>query len=76
LQTTLDLVTQQAQQLGVPVGTGAKAMLDAHAVAFGEGAITLHNSEGILRALGTGSSRLLVAGLQRAAAQYIDIVGR
>jgi len=75
LQTTLDLVTQQAQQLGVPVGTGAKAMLDAHAVAFGEGAITLHNSEGIpLRALGTGSSRLLVAGLQRAAAQYASIL--
>lgn len=75
LQGTLNVVTSQANQLGVPVGTGAKAMLDAHAVAFSEGAITLHNSDGIpLRALGTGSARLLVAGMQRAAAPQASIL--
>lgn len=75
LQGTLNVVSTLANQLGVPVGAGAKAMLDAHAVAFGEGAVTLHNVDGIpLRALGTGSARLLVAGMQRAAAPQASIL--
>jgi len=55
--------------LGISVGAAPQALLDAHAVSIGEGAIALHDQDGVpLRALGTGSSRLLVAGLQRAAA--------
>ena len=55
-----------------------KTLLDAHAVSIGDGAIALHDSVGIpLRSLGTGSSRLLVAGLQRmaAGAATIALVG-
>ncbi|NWA29737.1 AAA family ATPase [Pseudomonas gingeri] len=69
LSQTLEVVQQTAQQLGVSVGAMPQALLDAHSVSIGEGAIALHSETGIpLRSLGTGSSRLLVAGLQRAAA--------
>lgn len=69
LSQTLEVVRQTAHNLGVPVGTMPQALLDAHSVSIGEGAIALHGESGIpLRSLGTGSSRLLVAGLQRAAA--------
>nr|WP_269836523.1 AAA family ATPase [Rheinheimera soli] len=74
LTETLQIVTQQATSLGVPVGAQAQALLDIHAVSISEGAISLHNESGIpLRSLGTGSSRLLVAGLQRVAAQKASI---
>jgi putative ATP-dependent endonuclease of OLD family len=74
LADTLATVTQVANRLGVPVGSSAKALLDAHSVSIGDGAIALHNEAGIpLRSLGTGSSRLLVAGLQREAADSAPI---
>jgi len=74
LTDTLGVVQRTAQQLGIPVGAMPKALLDAHSVSIGEGAIALHNETGIpLRSLGTGSSRLLVAGLQRAAATVAPI---
>ena len=73
LAETLQVVTRTATALGVPVGQ-AQAMLDAHAVSIGDGAIALHSQTGIpLRSLGTGSSRLLMAGLQREAAQAATI---
>lgn len=69
LAETLHVVTQTAIRLGVAVGASAQALLDAHSVSIGDGAISLHSETGIpLRSLGTGSGRLLVAGLQRAAA--------
>jgi hypothetical protein len=69
LSKTLEIVTTAAADLGITVGHSAQALLDAHAVSIGDGAIGLHNESGIpLRALGTGSSRLLVTGLQRQAA--------
>lgn len=69
LAQTLQVVTQTATGLGVAVGVSAQALLDAHSVSIGDGAIALHSETGIpLRSLGTGSGRLLVAGLQRAAA--------
>ena len=75
LRNTLDIVTTTANSLGVSVGTSARALLDAHAASFGEGAISLHSEAGIpLRRLGTGSSRLLLAGLHRAAADTAQIV--
>lgn len=68
LAQTLQIVTQTATALGVSVGASAQALLDAHSVSIGDGDIALHSEGGIpLRSLGTGSSRLLVAGLQRAA---------
>lgn len=74
LRRPLDIVNQTSRDLGVPVGEGAQALLDTHAVSVGDGAIALHDSAGIpLRSLGTGSSRLLVAGLQRMAADAASI---
>ncbi len=68
LKETLKLVKETAAGLGVPVGAGVTALLDAHSVSFGEGSVALHTEDGVpLRSLGTGSSRLLVAGLQREA---------
>lgn len=74
LAQALQTVTETATSLGVPVGA-AKALLDAHSVSIGDGAISLHNENGVpLRSLGTGSARLLIAGLQRAAATTASIV--
>jgi hypothetical protein len=74
LVNTIKVVNETAEKLGIPVGASAKALLDAHTVSIGDGAIALHDAAGVpLRALGTGSSRLLVAGLQRAASQAATI---
>lgn len=74
LADTLAAVTDVAHRLGIQVGASARALLDAHSVSIGDGAIALHNEAGIpLRSLGTGSSRLLVAGLQREAAESASI---
>lgn len=75
LGEALGIVTTTAQELGVNVGAKAKALLDSHSVSFGGGTISLHNESGIpLRGLGVGSTRLLVAGLQRKAAGQASIV--
>lgn len=75
LRATLNTVTTTAQSLGVPVGSAVTALLDAQSVSFGDSAISLHSEDGIpLRGLGTGSSRLLLAGLHRAAAEAASIV--
>ena len=75
LAATLKTVTDTANGLGVSVGSRATALLDAHSVSFGDGAISLHNAAGIpLRCLGTGSTRLLIAGLHRAAGNTANIV--
>lgn len=75
LGDTLQTVAKTAVSLGVPTGGPVQALLDAQAVSIGDGAISLHDASGVpLRALGTGSSRLLVAGLQRQAAQRASIV--
>ncbi len=74
LAETLQVVTETAVRLGVPVGASTQALLDAHSVSIGDGAIALHNEAGIpLRSLGTGSARLLIAGLQRRAAKESSI---
>jgi putative ATP-dependent endonuclease of the OLD family len=75
LAQTITLVNKTANNLGVPIGASAQALLDSHSVSITDGAIALHDANGVpLRSLGTGSSRLLVAGLQRAAAQAAPIV--
>jgi len=66
LSSTLALVIKAANELGVEIGDAAKAMLDVRSVSFTNGAISLHDNNGVpLRNLGTGSSRLLIAGLNQ-----------
>lgn len=75
LGETLRVVEATATELGIPIGDGLKAMLDAHSVSFSGGTIALHGSDGIpLRALGIGSTRLLLAGLQRKAADQATVI--
>jgi putative ATP-dependent endonuclease of the OLD family len=75
LSETLGIVAATAAELGVPVGKGVRAMLDAHSVSFSGGTISLHSDSGVpLRGLGVGSTRLLIAGLQRRAATEASIV--
>ena len=75
LGETLGIVSTTAKELGIPVGDKLKAMLDAHSVSFSGGTISLHSEEGVpLKSLGLGSTRLLIAGLQRKAAKDVTII--
>lgn len=75
LGETLKLVTETARELGIPVGDNLKAMLDAHSASFSGGTVALHGENGVpLRSLGVGSTRLLVAGLQRKAAKESSVL--
>jgi putative ATP-dependent endonuclease of the OLD family len=75
LGETLGIVAATANELGIQVGEKVNAMLDANSVSFSEGTISLHDDEGIpLRGLGIGSTRLLIAGLQRKAAARSSII--
>lgn len=63
----LEKVKTLARNLGVDVGD-LKALLDAKSVSLSHGAISLHNNDNTpLRQLGTGSSRLLISAIQKAA---------
>ena len=75
LSETLKIVATTARELGISVGKDVKAMLDVNSVSFSGGTISLHDEGGIpLRGLGTGSTRLLIAGLQRKAAAQASII--
>lgn len=75
LGVTLGIVADTARLLGIPVGARVRAMLDAHSVSFSGGTIALHGENGVpLRALGVGSTRLLLAGLQRHAAEKATVI--
>lgn len=75
LGETLGIVAETARELGISVGENVKAMLDAHSVSFSGGTISLHNDDGVpLRGLGVGSTRLLIAGLQRKAAAQTAVI--
>jgi len=75
LAEALKLVGEAASELGVPIGAKAKAMLDTPSVSIKGGTIALHNEAGVpLRGLGLGSTRLLIAGLQRKVASQSAIV--
>lgn len=74
LTDSLDVVKKSADELGVPTSGGVNALLDANSVKFGTGAIALHDANNIpLSSLGTGSKRLLVAGLARKVATSASI---
>ena len=67
-------VQQISNDLGVQVGE-LKALLDVNGISLSNGAISLHNNDNTpLRQLGTGSSRLLISGLQKAAARSKVII--
>ena len=75
LGETLKQVTETANELGIPVGKSVHALLDAHSVSFNSGTISLHDEIGVpLRGLGLGSMRLLIAGLQRKAANSASML--
>lgn len=75
LGKTLRIVEQTAKNLGIPAGANLRAMLDAHTVSFSGGTIALHGEDGVpLRGLGVGSTRLLLAGLQRVAAANASVI--
>jgi putative ATP-dependent endonuclease of OLD family len=72
---TLSIVATTSKELGISIGENIKAMLDAHSVSFSGGTISLHDEGGIpLRGLGIGSTRLLIAGLQRKAAEQSTVI--
>ncbi|TGQ43694.1 MULTISPECIES: ATP-binding protein [unclassified Mesorhizobium] len=74
LKDAIEIVNATAKGLGISVGSTATAMLDIHAVAFGSGSISLHDETGIpLRGMGTGSKRLLTAGLHKEASRSKSI---
>lgn len=75
LGDTLAIVAATAKELGIPIGDDIKAMLDAHSVSFSGGTISLHDEDGIpLKGLGIGSTRLLIAGLQKKAAKEAAMI--
>jgi len=75
LGETLAIVQKTASNLGIEVGAKVRALLDAHSVAFSGGTISLHDDVGVpLHRRGMGSTRLLAAGLQRAAAENSQIL--
>jgi hypothetical protein len=75
LGKTLGIVATTAKELGIPVGEKLKAMLDVHSASFSGGTVSLHGETGIpLKSLGLGSTRLLIAGLQRKAAKEAALI--
>ncbi|ELY4308213.1 MULTISPECIES: ATP-dependent nuclease [Enterobacterales] len=69
LDKVLEDVKSIGNKLGVPLGE-LKALLDVNGITLSNGAISLHGSDGTpLRQLGTGSSRLLISGIQKATSQ-------
>lgn len=72
---TLKAVAETAKSLGIICGSEVSALLDAQSVSFSGGTVSLHGADGVpLRCLGLGSTRLLIAGLQRRARDGTKIV--
>lgn len=75
LSEALAKVKEVADGLGIGDGNDLHAELDAHSVSVSAGTIALHNADGIpLKGMGIGSTRLLIAGLQKEAAAGSAIV--
>ena len=75
LSEALAKVKEVADGLGIGDGNDLHAQLDAHSVSVSAGTISLHNASGIpLKGMGIGSTRLLIAGLQKEAAAGSAIV--
>lgn len=67
---SFDAATQLAETISeqflVPIRSKFEAQLDIHSGAIASGSVSLHDGNLPLRSLGSGSSRLMVAGLQHA----------
>lgn len=75
LQAVAALAQAVGKEMAVAGAEGAKAAVDPRAVSISSGAIALHSAADVpLRALGTGSSRLLAAGLQAKAAARVPVL--
>ena len=75
LSEGLAKVKEVADRLDIGDGKDLHAELDAHSVSVSAGTISLHNADGIpLKRMGIGSTRLLIAGLQKEAAAESAIV--
>ncbi|MBD1549771.1 ATP-dependent nuclease [Roseibium aggregatum] len=75
LGDALASVKKTADELGIPIGAKVQALLDTHSVSITGGSIALHDEHGVpLRGLGLGSTRLLIAGLQREVAALSSIL--
>lgn len=75
LSEALAKVKDVADGLGIGGGNDLHALLDAHSVSVSAGTISLHDANGIpLNGMGIGSTRLLIAGLQKEAAAGSAIV--
>lgn len=75
LTETLKIATEVSADLGISVGKKVRALLDPQSISVNGGTVSLHSASGIpLQGLGLGSTRLLVAGLQRRAADAARIV--
>lgn len=75
LSEALAKVKEVADGLGIGDGKDLHAELDAHSVSVSAGTISIHNAGGIpLKGMGIGSTRLLIAGLQKEAAAGSAIV--
>ncbi|EEQ09603.1 hypothetical protein ymoll0001_19630 [Yersinia mollaretii ATCC 43969] len=70
----LEQVETIGNNLGVPL-EGVKALLDVNGLSLSSGAISLHNNNDTpLRQLGTGSSRLLISGIQKATSRSTMLI--
>lgn len=75
LSEALAKVKEVADTLGIGDENDLHAELNAHSVSVSAGTISLHNADGIpLKGMGIGSTRLLIAGLQKEAAAGSAIV--
>lgn len=75
LKNTREIVKEVSSAVGIDVGGEVKALLDIESFSVGGGSISLHNAKGVpLQNLGTGSTRLLLASLQRRAAASSSII--
>lgn len=75
LTQTLQVISSIAEEVGVAISGQAKVMLDVQSISFSGGSVSLHDGDGIpLRGLGTGSTRLLIAGLQQKTALQSKII--
>lgn len=74
VQKTLTIVGEVAGEIGLPTGE-LQALLDVQGISFAGGSVALHDARSVpLRSLGLGSSRLLVAGMQKRASATAQLI--
>ena len=71
----LIIIQNTTEELGIKTGGSVKPLLDVDSINLNAGVVALHDSNNIpLKNLGTGSTRLLIAGLQKKAAQSSSVI--